>query len=347
MLHPLSPGALITDLYGVDTHWVFYSLQGQAGRPVVMILALTIDAPGLKNLIEAFSARAGEFAALGADIVVIVKDKPEELFQYSAAHPCAVTMVACQAATFFAAVGFEREQPLVLILNRGMRISHAIEPVDADPVARSLAGLATLATEEARDIVLPAPVLMLHNLIDPAFCRALIGEFENGENFDSGMAGVDAGGGAKHKIDHAKKKRRDHLLNPGDRYYNEVQDVLLGACAHEMKKAFQADITHCDRIVIARYDVGDQFKRHVDNAAPQVAFRQFAISLNLNAGEYQGGHLTFPEFSPHRYSPPTGSGVIFSSSVLHEAAPVTEGHRYVLLTFLHNKEAELRRLGLA
>jgi heme-degrading monooxygenase HmoA len=37
--------------------------------------------------------------------------------------------------------------------------------------------------------------------------------------------------------------------------------------------------------------------------------------------------------------------VVFSCSLLHEAAPVTKGRRYVLLTFLHNAEAQARWLA--
>jgi predicted 2-oxoglutarate/Fe(II)-dependent dioxygenase YbiX len=38
-----------------------------------------------------------------------------------------------------------------------------------------------------------------------------------------------------------------------------------------------------------------------------------------------------------------GAGIIFSASLLHEAAPVTKGRRYVLLTFLHNAGGEAQR----
>lgn len=114
----------------------------------------------------------------------------------------------------------------------------------------------------------------------------------------------------------------------------------------EIKRAFQHDVTHTDRIVVARYaDSGGYFRRHRDNSSPALAFRQFALSVNLNTGGYEGGHLVFPEFNDHRYLPGTGEGVVFSASLLHEAAPVVCGVRYVLLTFLHDAAAEEMRLG--
>ena len=149
-----------------------------------------------------------------------------------------------------------------------------------------------------------------------------------------------------YKVEHAKKRRRDLLIDEADPFHQPLHDLLLRRCAPEVKKAFQVDISHIDRLLVARYDAeAGWFRRHRDNGGPNVAFRQFALTLNLNTEDYEGGHLVFPEYNSHRYRPPTGGGVIFSASVLHEAMPVTRGTRYVLLTFLHNEEAEAQRLA--
>ena len=68
----------------------------------------------------------------------------------------------------------------------------------------------------------------------------------------------------------------------------------------------------------------------------------FAISLNLNTHEYEGGELCFPEFDDHRYNPPAGGALVFSASLLHEAMPVTRGSRYVLLSFLGSAAAQAK-----
>jgi predicted 2-oxoglutarate/Fe(II)-dependent dioxygenase YbiX len=44
--------------------------------------------------------------------------------------------------------------------------------------------------------------------------------------------------------------------------------------------------------------------------------------------------LRFPEYGDQRYRPGTGSAIVFSSSLLHEALHVTSGRRFVLLAFL-------------
>jgi predicted 2-oxoglutarate/Fe(II)-dependent dioxygenase YbiX len=137
-----------------------------------------------------------------------------------------------------------------------------------------------------------------------------------------------------------------HLLDPADPTCQDLHDTLLHRIAPEVRKAFQVDICHMDRLLIARYEAGKgYFRRHRDNGAPTVMFPQFALSLNLNTDEYHGGHLTFPEYSSHVYGPAAGGGIVFSASLLHEALPVTSGTRYVLLTFLHDAAAETRRLA--
>ena len=53
--------------------------------------------------------------------------------------------------------------------------------------------------------------------------------------------------------------------------------------------------------------------------------------------------MTFPEFGPRSYKPRPGAAIVFSCSLLHRVAPVTQGNRYVFLTFLHDEEAERMR----
>jgi hypothetical protein len=93
-----------------------------------------------------------------------------------------------------------------------------------------------------------------------------------------------------------------------------------GGSCRKSSAGFQADVCHLDRILIARYDdTGGYFRRHRDDAAAHISYRQFAVSLNLNTHEYEGGNVMFPEFSDDHYSPPAGGAAVFSASLLHEA----------------------------
>ena len=76
------------------------------------------------------------------------------------------------------------------------------------------------------------------------------------------------------------------------------------------------------------------FNVHRDNCNPSVQHRKYAITINLNTGDYEGGDLRFPEYGKELFQPPRGGAVVFSCSMLHEVLPVTAGERYTLLTFL-------------
>jgi predicted SAM-dependent methyltransferase len=74
------------------------------------------------------------------------------------------------------------------------------------------------------------------------------------------------------------------------------------------------------------------FAPHRDNNSPITAHRRFALSLNLNDA-YEGGELYFPEYGS-KYRPEIGDGVVFSCSLVHGAAPVTRGERFLLVAML-------------
>ena len=88
---------------------------------------------------------------------------------------------------------------------------------------------------------------------------------------------------------------------------------------------------------------GGFFRAHRDNTTAGTAHRVFACTVNLNAEEYDGGDLRFPEYGARTYRAPTGGAVVFSCSLLHEAMPVTRGKRYAFLPFFYDEQkAQLR-----
>jgi predicted 2-oxoglutarate/Fe(II)-dependent dioxygenase YbiX len=89
------------------------------------------------------------------------------------------------------------------------------------------------------------------------------------------------------------------------------------------------------------------FRPHRDNTTKGTAHRKFAVTINLNAEDYEGGELRFPEFGNRLYKPPTGGAVVFSCSLMHEARPVTKGERFAFLPFLYDEAgAKLREQNL-
>ena len=129
-----------------------------------------------------------------------------------------------------------------------------------------------------------------------------------------------------------------------------IDQNLLAATMHrihnrlvpEIYKAFQFRATRIERHIVACYDSisGGFFRPHRDNTTKGTAHRRFAVTLNLNAGEYEGGQLRFPEFGRKTYVAPAGGAIVFSCSLLHEATPVTAGRRYAYLPFLYDDAAK-------
>jgi predicted 2-oxoglutarate/Fe(II)-dependent dioxygenase YbiX len=243
------------------------------------------------------------------------------------------------ALAAFAAEG----QAMAMGLDRAGRIVR-FEPFEAGAAdfAAFRDALASRPPDPPRTRRSAAPVLLVPNVMPKACCEALIAWFEQAPHRPGAMASV-IDGRPSAKIDEAKKHRRDVELTAETAIHQTIVEILATRCAPEVKKAFQCDIGFADRILIARYDdTGGYFKRHRDNVAPHTAFRDFAVSINLNTDEYEGGELLFPEYDDDRYSPPAGGALIFSASLLHEAAPVTRGRRYVVLSFLCTPGAAAR-----
>ena len=127
-----------------------------------------------------------------------------------------------------------------------------------------------------------------------------------------------------------------------------LQARVLRRLVPQIERAFQFRVSRMERYIVACYDAetGGYFRPHKDNTTLGTAHRRFAVSINLNAEDYEGGDLRFPEFGMRTYRPPTGGAVVFSCSLLHEAVPVTRGRRFGLFTFLHDesRDAQYRRM---
>jgi predicted 2-oxoglutarate/Fe(II)-dependent dioxygenase YbiX len=334
-------------LTGVRRDRSFYSFNDQAGRPAALIhlslLAPTEAAP----VIAAFVERHADFDDRGADALCLIDALSPHAAAF-AALPKRIGVVFCPAEVL-RPWQFDPRAPSVVVIDRNARLVASIVSAEPRSMAETaLRALATCSTAPARDEPTPAPVLFVPNVLSAELCRRLVEHFDSGAYVAGGMAAVDAEGKPFHKIDESKKRRQDCVIQPDDPVYPPVLGALSRACLPEVKRAFQFDAAFVDRLLIARYDeTGGYFRRHRDDAAPAVAFRQFAISINLNTGEYEGGHLLFPEYSDYRYKPGVGGAAVFSATLLHEAAPVLRGARYVLLTFLHNAESEARRRSAA
>jgi predicted 2-oxoglutarate/Fe(II)-dependent dioxygenase YbiX len=179
-----------------------------------------------------------------------------------------------------------------------------------------------------------APVLVLENLIDRDACRAFIAYWEAGRKFE-GPVSTRA---AARVLDATAKIREDVMVGP-----SPLLDVLKQATIEKIipaaRAAFQFDITQFETFRVGCYDGTRRgfFRAHRDNTSPFTAHRKFALTVNLNTGEYDGGELRFPDFASPSFQVPAGGGVLFSCSLLHEALPVTSGRRFGVFGFFYDE----------
>jgi predicted 2-oxoglutarate/Fe(II)-dependent dioxygenase YbiX len=228
-----------------------------------------------------------------------------------------------------------------VILDPMLRVIEVAPLAEAD---RVLAHLSAPPSPSAASP--PAPVLSLAHVFEPELCAHLVACFEHGGGKDSGFM-QDVAGRSVEDFDGEWKRRRDfHLAD--SRLIANLRTRIARRICPEIKKAFQMRPTRIERDLVARYDgeTGGHFGPHRDDTGIAIAHRRFAVSINLNA-DFEGGEISFPEYSPQTFKPAPGTAVVFSASILHQVSRVTRGRRYVFLTFLFDEEAErLRQANL-
>jgi predicted 2-oxoglutarate/Fe(II)-dependent dioxygenase YbiX len=192
--------------------------------------------------------------------------------------------------------------------------------------------------DEHAGVPLTAPVLILPRVFEPPLCRQLIAYYNAAGGEPSGVM-REVGGKTVGVLDDFKRRRDATITDPA--LQGATRDRIRRRLVPEIAKAFQFAVTRIERYIIACYDAdqGGYFKPHRDNTTAGTAHRRFAVSINLNAEDFDGGDLRFPEFGSRTYRPPTGGAVVFSCSLLHEATPVTRGTRYAFLPFLFDEAA--------
>lgn len=183
-----------------------------------------------------------------------------------------------------------------------------------------------------------APVLFVADVLDDALCAELMAKLDERHEASGMLREVD--GAIKLVADPSAKVRRDHTLEDED-LTDRVMRRLAERVLPAIQQAFCYRVTRLEKLKIVRYDAagGGYFRAHRDNTSADAAHRRFALTLNLNTGDYDGGALRFAEFGDALYEAPKGGACVFSCSLLHEATDVTKGSRYALLTFFYGEDA--------
>ncbi len=231
-----------------------------------------------------------------------------------------------------------------LIVDPNQRILKRIAPSgEGKHAVPALAACEKWASARSSVVVaMQAPVLLVPNVLGKEHCARLVRFWETGDRYEGGVANAEYGRNVPVKD---VKVRGDVALPDLGREAQELFALFRRRLFPEIQKAHNFRVTRAETLRLGCYEAADggRFIPHRDDTTPYTAHRRFAMSLNLNTGDHEGGYLRFPEYGPQLYQPETGGAVVFSCSLLHEATRVTSGRRFVLLGFFYGEAEQALR----
>jgi predicted 2-oxoglutarate/Fe(II)-dependent dioxygenase YbiX/peroxiredoxin len=328
---------------------MLYDLQ--AGQPMALLVFESPEPPETRAALETL---ARDSAWNSITRVAVVRATPAQCGTLVDTAGQAVTLLADDGAVAMHLLGPQPAGTRVITgfaLDPNMRI---IERSELSAGGNPVNFLQTLVTAYKCDmprapqlIRQQAPALIIPRVMDADTCRTLIGFFEEQGGKPSGTASIE-GDRAYWHLDPKVKMRSDVYLQT-EPWLSRIKEILMRRVLPEIQRCFQFQVTQHEVFKLACYnaDTGGYFRPHRDNESRDTEHRRFAMTLNLNTGDYQGGQLRFPEYGPDLYQPERGDAIVFSSSLLHEVVPVTAGKRYVLIGFFFGDQQSVRPIHYA
>lgn len=323
-----------------------YAISIAAGRPMLFLFFGSAADPRAKAALDRALGQADFFDDVHSCFFGITVDPSDESEARIAPRIPGIrhfTDYSRELSWMFGAI--DRSEPghyipHWLVIDRQLRL---VGRYQLDEFERAMAVLRSLIARGQEDSW--APVLEVPDVFEHSLCDQLVNLYRSEGGVESGFM-RDVDGKTVHVIDHGHKQRSDHAIDDP-----ELRRKLLGQVEERLlpmiQRAFQFEVTRMERYIIACYDAeaGGHFRPHRDNTTKGTAHRRFAVTINLNTGEYDGGQLLFPEYGQRQYLAPKGGAIVFSCSLLHQAQPVTRGQRFAFLPFLYDEAAASIRLA--
>ena len=313
------------------------------GGPILLLACASLAQTEERDALQALAAAAEGLRGSGAELFVVSGDAPPVLSALTEQLGLAFPLFSDPAGSVLRhllvpdAAATPAPRVVWYLLDPNQRV---LTVAPQQPAAQALAQIeAALArcsepVEPPRVLRAGAPVLTLPAVFDAEMCQLLIDRWRE-EHQEGGLSD-----GTKNVLDARKKRNLEHVvLDP--ELSRLIARTLARRIGPELVKVFNYTAPYRFEgytVLSYRADRQDFFGTHRDNVRA-VRQRRFAMSLNLN-DDYEGGALRFPEYGPHSYSPKAGTALVFATTMLHEALPVTRGQRWVLTTFFCDPEPQ-------
>ena len=321
-----------------------YTFDSAAGRPILMLFFGTATNELAAAALAAVQEREALFDDRNGAFFGITVDPTDAAQQRIRTRIPGIRFFLDYDRTVSRLYGAADAAPSELYRGHWLLLDRALRVRARFPLTENKAALDALARLAAAPPVPDwAPVAAVPDVLEPDMCRRLIDLYEADGGMESGFM-RDVGGMTKLLVDPHHKVRRDFVIEEPE-LARELNLRFVRRLLPMVKRVFQFEVTRIERLLVGCYEAetGGHFRAHRDDTSKGTAHRRFAVTINLNAGDYEGGDLMFPEYGPRTYRAETGGAIVFSCSLLHQAMPVTKGRRFAFLPFLYDDAgAQLR-----
>ena len=314
------------------------NLQGDdiAGSPLVIAFWPRFDAGPVQAAMASLGAALPSLESEGARVFAVTLANAQAAGDAKSPVP----MLLDRDGKVFAAYGAgTRDQPTTIVLRHNGHVHSVLKSEAGAQADAAVAAVRALVAERNAGLGIPhPPILVVPDVLSAGDCRRLIQVYETrGKTFaEPGHGDDQMTTDYKMRIpEYGRGDRIDHWIVDKDTA-GFIDGRLGSRLFPEIRKAFQYPVTRRERMRIGCYtgSRGGEPHGHRDDSEVISAHRRFAVSINLNSEEFEGGALRFAEYGDQQYRPATGAAIVFSSSILHEALEVRSGRRFVLLAFL-------------
>ncbi|HEX8224173.1 MAG TPA: 2OG-Fe(II) oxygenase [Allosphingosinicella sp.] len=220
-----------------------------------------------------------------------------------------------------------------IVLDPALRVMRTAPLSEGKPLLRWVSELP--GVDDHAGTPIHAPVLIVPRVLEPGLCAELIAMHESGRREAGTVIALgDDGEVLERAVEPDYRAAVQTRIEDPD-LKRRIDERLRRRLAPEVLKALRHEVGEIEGQIVVAYDAADQgrFRVHRDNLPP-LDHRQFTFAINLNADDYEGGELRFPEYGTATYRPPTGAAIVFASSLLHEVTVVRRGRRYVLVAWI-------------